>query len=130
MQILENLISAFSVLRGSKLRTVLTLLGITIGIAGVIAMIVSSARVLKNSCWHKLRISVDRVCSAFIDLDISKRTTVGNAIRDPHYLEMRDLHDILAECPSVEVATVERSHPIDFEVEGKHRRHLSPRHNE
>jgi putative ABC transport system permease protein len=38
MQILENLISAFSVLRGSKLRTVLTLLGITIGIAGVIAM--------------------------------------------------------------------------------------------
>ena len=40
MQILENLISAFSVLRGSKLRTILTLLGITIGIAGVIAMIV------------------------------------------------------------------------------------------
>jgi putative ABC transport system permease protein len=38
VQILENLISAFSVLRGSKLRTVLTLLGITIGIAGVIAM--------------------------------------------------------------------------------------------
>ena len=38
MNILENLISAFSVLRGSKLRTVLTLLGITIGIAGVIAM--------------------------------------------------------------------------------------------
>ena len=38
MNALENLISAFSVLRGSKLRTVLTLLGITIGIAGVIAM--------------------------------------------------------------------------------------------
>ena len=38
MQILENLISAFSVLRQSKLRTILTLLGITIGIAGVIAM--------------------------------------------------------------------------------------------
>ena len=38
MQILENLISAFSVLRGSKLRTILTLLGITMGIAGVIAM--------------------------------------------------------------------------------------------
>ena len=38
MHILENLISAFSVLRASKLRTVLTLLGITIGIAGVIAM--------------------------------------------------------------------------------------------
>ena len=38
MNILENLISAFSVLRRSKLRTILTLLGITIGIAGVIAM--------------------------------------------------------------------------------------------
>ena len=38
MHILENLISAFSILRGSKLRTILTLLGITIGIAGVIAM--------------------------------------------------------------------------------------------
>ena len=38
MHLLENLISAFSILRGSKLRTILTLLGITIGIAGVIAM--------------------------------------------------------------------------------------------
>ena len=38
MRLLENLISAFSVLRASKLRTTLTLLGITIGIAGVIAM--------------------------------------------------------------------------------------------
>ena len=39
----------------------------------------------------------------------------------PHYLEMRDLHDILTDCPSVEVATVERSHFINFEVEGRHR---------
>jgi len=39
----------------------------------------------------------------------------------PHYLEMQDLYDILADCPSVEVATVERSHFINFEVEGKHR---------
>ena len=34
---------------------------------------------------------------------------------------MRDLHDILTDCPSVEVATVERSHFINFEVEGRHR---------
>ena len=38
MRLLENIISAFSILRSNKLRTILTLLGITIGIAGIIAM--------------------------------------------------------------------------------------------
>ena len=37
----------------------------------------------------------------------------------PHHLEMTDLNDVLAECPSVEVATVEGSYYISLGVDGK-----------
>ena len=37
----------------------------------------------------------------------------------PHYLEMSDLRDVLADCPSVEVATVEGSYYIGLGVDGK-----------
>ena len=37
----------------------------------------------------------------------------------PHHLEMKDLRDVLAECPSVEVATVEGSYYISLGVDGK-----------
>ena len=39
----------------------------------------------------------------------------------PHHLNMDDLRDVLQQCPSVEVATVEGSYYINFEAEGKHR---------
>ncbi len=120
MHILENIISAFSVLRGSKLRTILTLLGITIGIAGVIAMMSFGAGAEKLMMAQIEKIGGPSMFGVYRPgyIEKNKRWQRNNS---PHYLEMRDLHDILADCPSVEVATVERSHPIDFEVEGKHR---------
>ena len=119
MHILENLISAFSVLRGSKLRTVLTLLGITIGIAGVIAMMSFGAGAEKLMMAEIENIGGPSMFGVYRPGYIRKNNR-WQRNNSPHYLEMRDLRDILADCPSVEVATVERSHPIDFEVEGKH----------
>lgn len=120
MQVLENLISAFSVLRGSKLRTLLTLLGITIGIAGVIAMMSFGAGAEKLLMGEIERIGGPSMFGVYRPGYIEKNDR-WQRNNSPHYLEMRDLHDILSECPSVEVATVERSHPVDFKVEGKHR---------
>ncbi len=121
MQILENLISAFSVLRGSKLRTILTLLGITIGIAGVIAMMSFGAGAEKLMMAEIENIGGPSMFGVYRPGYIQKNDR-WQRNTSPHYLEMQDLHDILASCPSVEVATVERSHPIDFEVEGRHQR--------
>ncbi len=120
MLVLENLISAFSVLRGSKLRTVLTLLGITIGIAGVIAMMSFGAGAEKLMMAEFENIGGPSMFGVYRPGYIRKNNR-WQRNTSPHYLDMRDLYDILADCPSVEVATVERSHPIDFKVEGKHR---------
>lgn len=118
MNILENLISAFSVLRASKLRTILTLLGITMGIAGVIAMMSFGAGAEKLMMKEIENIGGPSMFGVYRPGYIRKNNR-WQRNNSPHYLEMRDLHDILADCPSVEVATVERSHPIDFEVEGR-----------
>ena len=121
MQILENLISAFSILRGSKLRTILTLLGITIGIAGVIAMMSFGAGAEKLMMGQIEKIGGPSMFGVYRPGYIEKNNR-WQRNTSPHFLEMRDLRDILADCPSVEVATVERSHPIDLEVEGRHQR--------
>ncbi len=119
MHILENLISAFSVLRGSKLRTILTLLGITIGIAGVIAMMSFGAGAEKLMMSEFENIGGPSMFGVYRPGYIRKNNR-WQRNTSPHYLEMKDLRDILADCPSVEVATVERSHPINFKVEGRH----------
>ncbi len=119
MHILENLISAFSVLRGSKLRTILTLLGITIGIAGVIAMMSFGAGAEKLMMAEFENIGGPSMFGVYRPGYIRKNNR-WQRNTSPHYLDMQDLRDILADCPSVEVATVERSHPINFKVEGKH----------
>ena len=120
MHLLENLISAFSILRGSKLRTLLTLLGITIGIAGVIAMMSFGAGAEKLMMAEFENIGGPSMFGVYRPGHIRKNNR-WQRNTSPHYLEMQDLYDILTDCPSVEVATVERSHFINFEVEGKHR---------
>ena len=120
MNLIENLISAFSVLRRSKLRTILTLLGITIGIAGVIAMMSFGAGAEKLMMGQIENIGGPSMFGVYRPGYIRKNDR-WQRNKSPHYLEMRDLRDILADCPSVEVATVERSHPINFEVDGRHR---------
>ncbi|RKU26474.1 hypothetical protein C6499_13230 [Candidatus Poribacteria bacterium] len=120
MHLLENLISAFSILRGSKLRTILTLLGITIGIAGVIAMMSFGAGAEKLMMAEFENIGGPSMFGVYRPGYIRKNNR-WQRNTSPHFLEMRDLHDILTDCSSVEVATVERSHFINFEVGGRHR---------
>ena len=118
MNVLENLISAFSVLRGSKLRTVLTLLGITIGIAGVIAMMSFGAGAEKLLMAEVNQIGGPSMFGVYRPGKIRKngRWQRNNS---PHHLEMQDLSDVLSECPSVEVATVEGSYYISLGVDGR-----------
>ncbi len=118
MNILENLISAFSVLRRSKLRTILTLLGITIGIAGVIAMMSFGAGAEKLLMAEVNQIGGPNMFGVYRPGYVRKngRWQRNNS---PHHLEMQDLQDVLTECPSVEVATVEGSYYISLGVDGK-----------
>ena len=118
MKLLENIISAFSVLRGSKLRTILTLLGITIGIAGVIAMMSFGAGAEKLLMAEIDKIGGPSMFGVYRPGHVRKN---GRWQRNtsPHHLEMKDLRDVLAECPSVEVATVEGSYYINLGVNGK-----------
>ncbi|MCY4404002.1 MAG: ABC transporter permease [Candidatus Poribacteria bacterium] len=120
MRILENLITAFSALRASKLRTILTLLGITIGIAGVIAMMSLGAGAEKLVMSEFEKIGGPSMFGVYRPGKI-RRNHRWQRNNSPHYLNMEDLRDVLEKCPSVEVATVEGSYYINFEVEGKHK---------
>ena len=119
MRILENLITAFSALRASKLRTILTLLGITIGIAGVIAMMSLGAGAEKLIMLEFEKIGGPSMFGVYRPGMIRKNHR-WRKNTSPHYLNMDDLRDVLQQCPSVEVATVEGSYYINFDVEGKH----------
>lgn len=119
MKILENLITAFSALRASKLRTILTLLGITIGIAGVIAMMSLGAGAEKLVMLEFEKIGGPSMFGVYRPGYV-RRNHRWQRNTSPHYLNMDDLSDVQQQCPSVEVATVEGSYYINFDVDGKH----------
>ncbi len=119
MRILENLITAFSALRASKLRTILTLLGITIGISGVIAMMSLGAGAEKLVMSEFEKIGGPSMFGVYRP-GMIRRNHRWQRNTSPHYLNMTDLRDVMEQCPSVEIATVEGSYYINFEAEGKH----------
>lgn len=121
MKILENLITALSALFASKLRTILTLLGITIGIAGVIAMMSLGAGAEKLIMLEFEKIGGPSMFGVYRPGHIRKNNR-WQRNNSPNYLNMDDLRDVLTECPSVEVATVEGSYYINLEVAGKHQK--------
>lgn len=121
MRILENLITALSALFASKLRTILTLLGITIGIAGVIAMMSLGAGAEKLIMLEFEKIGGPSMFGVYRPGHIRKNNR-WQRNNSPNYLNMDDLRDVLTECPSVEVATVEGSYYINLEVAGKHQK--------
>ncbi len=121
MRILENLITALSALFASKLRTILTLLGITIGIAGVIAMMSLGAGAEKLIMLEFEKIGGPSMFGVYRPGYIKKNNR-WQRNNSPNYLNMDDLRDVLTECPSVEVATVEGSYYINLEVAGKHQK--------
>lgn len=121
MRIIENLLTALSALLASKLRTILTLLGITIGIAGVIAMMSLGAGAEKLIMLEFEKIGGPSMFGVYRPGHVKKNNR-WQRNNSPHYLNMDDLRDVLNECPSVEVATVEGSYYINLEVNGKHRK--------
>ncbi len=121
MRILENLLTALSALKASKIRTILTLLGITIGIAGVIAMMSLGAGAEKLIMLEFEKIGGPSMFGVYRPGYIRKNNR-WQRNTSPNYLNMDDLRDVLEQCPSVEVATVEGSYYIDLEVQGKHQK--------
>ena len=115
MQILENLISAFSVLRGSKLRTILTLLGITIGIAGVIAMMSFGAGAEKLMMAQIENIGGPSMFGVYRPGYVRKNDR-WQRNNSPHFLEMRDLHDILADCPPLKSLPLKEVIPLTLKL--------------
>ncbi len=119
MRIIENLLTALSALRASKLRTILTLLGITIGIAGVIAMMSLGAGAEKLILLEFEKIGGPSMFGVYRPGYIRKNNR-WQRNTSPHHLNMTDLRDVQNQCPSVEVATVEGSYYIRFDVHGRH----------
>lgn len=121
MRIIENLLTALSALRASKIRTILTLLGITIGIAGVIAMMSLGAGAEELIMLEFEKIGGPSMFGVYRPGHI-RRNNRWQRNNSPHHLNMDDLRDVLEQCPSVEVATVEGSYYIDLDINGKHQK--------
>ena len=118
MKLLEAIITALSILGSNRLRSFLTMLGIVIGIAGVIAMMSFGAGAKKI-----LMLEVEKIGGPSM-FGVYRRGWIRKNkkwIRNPskHYLTMADVRAIQTECPSVEVATPEAGDSATVSVGGK-----------
>jgi len=121
MKFLEGLITAFSILRANKARTLLTMLGIIIGIAGVIGMMSFGAGAKKILMWEVEKVGGPSMFGVYRQGWIRKgRKWVRNPSK--HFLTMEDVRAIQAECPSVDVAAPEMGRRMNISVGGKHKR--------
>ncbi len=118
MKFLESIITAFSVLLSNRMRTLLTILGIIIGIAGVIAMMSFGAGAKKIMMWEVEKVGGPSMFGVYRNEWIRKgRRWMRNPSK--HYLTMEDVRSIQTLCPSVDVATPEMGTGATVSVEGK-----------
>ena len=104
MQITQGISVGLSALRRNKLRSVLTTLGIIIGIAAVVAVVS-----VGGGAKHLILIELERVGGAGMIVCFRKqhiRRPDGSYIRNKHpeYIEYKDLNFILETCPSIKTA--------------------------
>ena len=118
MKLLEGLITALSILRSNKVRSSLTMLGIVIGIAGVIAMMSFGAGAKELLMWEVEKVGGPSMFGVYRREWIRKN---AKWMRNPskHYLKMEDVRTIQTECPSVDVATPEAGDSATVTVGGK-----------
>ena len=118
MKLLEGVLTAFSILRSNKLRSFLTMLGIVIGIAGVIAMMSFGAGAKTLLMWEVEKVGGPSMFGVYRREWIRKNE---KWMRNPskHYLKMEDVRAIQTECPSVDVATPETGGSATISVGGK-----------
>ena len=107
MQITQGISVGLAALRRNKLRSVLTTLGIIIGIAAVVAVVS-----VGGGAEHLVLIEVERVGGAGMIVCFRKkhiRRTNGSYIENKHpeYIEYQDLAFILETCPSLKTATAQ-----------------------
>ncbi|MBM3242762.1 FtsX-like permease family protein [Candidatus Poribacteria bacterium] len=100
MKALEGILAGLSVIQSHKLRSSLTMLGIVIGIAGVIAMMSFGDGANRLIMWEVERIGGTSMFGVYRPYRIKQ----GNKwVLNPsqHHLKMEDVRIIQAECPSV-----------------------------
>ena len=107
MQITQGISVGLAALRRNKLRSVLTTLGIIIGIAAVVAVVS-----VGGGAEHLVLIELERVGGAGMIVCFRKehiRRTNGSYIENKHpeYIEYQDLAFILKTCPSLKTATAQ-----------------------
>ena len=107
MQITQGVSVGLAALRRNKLRSVLTTLGIIIGIAAVVAVVS-----VGGGAEHLILIEMERVGGAGMIVCFRKdhiRRADGSYIENKHpeYIEYKDLAFILETCPSIKTATAQ-----------------------
>ena len=107
MQITQGVSVGLAALRRNKLRSVLTTLGIIIGIAAVVAVVS-----VGGGAEHMILIEMERIGGAGMIVCFRKehiRRDDGRYVENKHpeYIEYQDLAFILENCPSLKVATAQ-----------------------
>ncbi len=107
MQITQGVSVGLAALRRNKLRSVLTTLGIIIGIAAVVAVVS-----VGGGAEHLILIEMERIGGAGMIVCFRKehiRRDDGRYVENKHpeYIEYQDLAFILENCPSLKVATAQ-----------------------
>lgn len=121
MKVLEGIITGFAVIRTSKLRSILTMLGIVIGIAGVIAMMSFGDGAKRLIMWEVERVGGTNMFGVYRPWKIKQgKKWVLNSSR--HNLEMPDVQRIQAECPSVLFAAPDINWGVNLAVGDKEER--------
>lgn len=121
MKIFEAIKSALSVIRIHRMRSALTILGIVIGIAGVIAMMSIGDGAKKLMMSEIDKVGGPTMFGMYRPWKIEKD---GKWIlnKSKHYLTFADVELIRSECSSVAIATPETTNRASIEVRGQHRR--------
>ncbi len=118
MQITQGLSVGLTALRRNKLRSVLTTLGIIIGIAAVVAVVS-----VGGGAEHLMLAELERIGGAGMIVCFRKeafRREDGSYVRNKHpvYIEYKDLAFIIENCPSLKLATAQSQ--MNLPVSHKH----------
>ena len=118
MQITQGVTVGLSALQRNKLRSVLTTLGIIIGIAAVVAVVS-----VGGGAEHLMLAELERIGGAGLIVCFRKeafRREDGSYVENKHpeYIEYEDLDFLLENCPSLKAATALSQ--VNFTVSHKH----------
>ena len=123
MQIIQSLFIGLAALRRNKLRSLLTMLGIIIGISAVVGMVSigDGAKFLVLAEFERMGGSDLIICFRPRWIQREDGTWIQN--KAPVYLEYEDIDAIMMSCPSVKSITGEidtMARPISYKGETKH----------